>query len=80
MSDRVFCIDTEYSSDRAEVHCLVSYEVAPDGGVLDKVRLWRSNLVGHDCPFPKGSTLIAYAALAESTAFRWLGWNPLNYA
>ena len=79
MPDRIFCIDTEYSSDRAEVHCLVSYEVAPDGGVLDKVRLWRSNLVGHDCPFPKGSTLIAYAALAESTAFRWLGWDPLNY-
>ena len=73
-------LDFEYASDRTEVHCLVAYEVAPDGKVLGKVRKWRSDLVGHPCPFPRGSLLVGYSiSSAEALVFRWLNWDPLDY-
>jgi DNA polymerase-1 len=78
---RTFIIDFEYASDRTEVHCLCAAEVAPDGTVLNRFRIWRSRLVGHECPFPRGSLLVGYSISgAEALAFRWLGWDPLDYA
>jgi hypothetical protein len=77
---RTYVLDSEYAADRTEVHCLVAYEVHPGGEVLGKVRKWRSDLVGHPCPFPRGSLLVGYSiSAAEALVFRWLGWDPLDY-
>ena len=77
---RTYILDFEYASDRTEVHCLVAYEVAPDGQVLGKMRKWRSDLAGHPCPFPRGSLLVGYSiSSAEALVFRWLNWDPLDY-
>jgi DNA polymerase-1 len=77
---RTYVLDFEYSAERTEVHCLVAYELAPDGTVLGKVRKWRTDLVGHSSPLPRGSLLVGYSISgAEALAFRWLGWDPLDF-
>lgn len=79
-SQRTYVLDFEYSAERTEVHCLVAYEIAPDGTVLGKVLKWRTDLVGHSCPLPRGSLLIGYSISgAEALVFRWLGWDPLDF-